>query len=502
MKFDKFLETLSIYSRSYIKERVLGGALKDIVMHGLIIGVLFSLIIPFGTDSNVNAATDGDFYEATLNESFIPSVDSKLLVPTTNIADSDFDEMDSEFVSDDEDNSFMEISEKGDVKKIVNFSMEVKKGDTLSNILNKAGINSSVSNKIANAFNKVYSLRRIRIGDKFSVAIYVNKFDNEFLELESLIYEPEKGIRYVVKADSEKEYVALEEKDEFDTYIARAEGTINGSFLGSALDAGIPRSVIAEYIKLYEMTIDFSSDIQKGDKFEILYEKIMAEDGEMVKTGDILFASLNTRKTAMDLYRYDDGKFVDYYDEKGRSARKSLSKKPLNVRARISSSFGWRRHPVLKRSIMHWGVDYAVSKGTPVYAGGDGVIVARQWKGSYGKYIRIKHNSEYQTAYAHLNGWAKGVSVGKRVKKGDLIAYVGSTGRSTGPHLHYEVVKNGKKINPRTISVATGKTLTDNQLSKFKKEYKDIQLAYNKLKEKNLAQADIKNIMPVAVAKK
>ena len=498
MKVKQFLETLSLYSKSYIRERIFSTAVKDIIINGVVIGFVFSIMIPFNSGSN--AAIDGEFGEITLNEAFVPATDSALLVPDSNIDEESMDEMDSEFVNDD-DNSFMEISEEGDVKKIVNYSIEVKKGDTLSGILNKSGIGTNNANKIAKAFNKVYSLRRIRIGNKFSVAVYVNKFDNEFIELESLIYEPQKGLRYIVKADSEKEYVAAEEKDEFDTYIARAEGTINGSFLGSALKAGIPRSVVAEYIKLYEMTIDFSSDIQKGDKFEILYEKIMAEDGEMIKTGDILFASLNTRKTAMDLYRFDDGKFVDYYDEKGRSARKSLSKKPLQRKARISSPFGWRRHPILKRSIMHWGVDYAAPKGTPVYAGGDGVIVARQWKGSYGKYIRIKHNSEYQTAYAHLNGWKRGITVGKRVKKGDLIAYIGNTGRSTGPHLHYEVIKNGKKINPRKIRVATGKTLKGNQLNKFKKERGNIELAYNKLKEKNIAQADIKQVMPVAVAK-
>ena len=171
---------------------------------------------------------------------------------------------------------------------------------------------------------------------------------------------------------------------------------------------------------------------------------------------------------------------VDYYNEKGQAMKKFLHKKPMAYQqARISSPFGKRRHPIYKDVRIHWGVDYAAPKGSAVYAGGDGVIVAAKYNGGYGKYIKIRHNSEFSTAYGHLNGYAKGIRPGVRVKQGQLIAYVGSTGRSTGPHLHYEVIKNGKRVNPLTIKAATGNNLGGQNLKKFKTMVADLKKSYS-----------------------
>ena len=192
----------------------------------------------------------------------------------------------------------------------------------------------------------------------------------------------------------------------------------------------------------------------------------------MVKNGDILYAELNLGKDKISLYRYEDlNGGVDYYNEKGIVLKRTLDKKPMEFRsARISSRFGWRRHPILKRRILHSGVDYAAPKGTRIYASADGVVKRAQRAGGYGNYVVIRHNSEFSTGYAHMNGFAKGIRPGVRVKQGQVIGYVGSTGRSTGPHLHFEVIKNGKKVDPLKVKAATGTNLAGKDLQRFKTE--------------------------------
>ena len=194
--------------------------------------------------------------------------------------------------------------------------------------------------------------------------------------------------------------------------------------------------------------------------------------GKVVKNGDILYAELNLGRDKIALYRYEDlNGGVDYYNSKGIVLKRALDRKPMEFRsARISSRFGWRRHPILKRRILHSGVDYAAPKGTRIYASADGVVKRAQWAGGYGRYVVIRHNSEFSTGYAHMNGFAKGIRPGVRVKQGQVIGYVGSTGRSTGPHLHFEVIKNGKKVDPLKVKAATGTNLAGKDLQRFKAE--------------------------------
>ena len=192
-------------------------------------------------------------------------------------------------------------------------------------------------------------------------------------------------------------------------------------------------------------------------------------DGKVLRPGNILYAAMTLGGTKTALYRYADDGFVDYFDSAGRSARKALLRTPIDG-ARLSSSFGMRKHPVMGYSRMHKGIDFAAGKGTPIYAAGDGIVERASRFGNFGNYIRLRHNSDYATAYGHLSRYAKGIHPGKRVKQGQVIGYVGSTGRSTGPHLHYEVLYNGKQVNPLSVKLPTGTKLAGKALAGFKAE--------------------------------
>ena len=203
----------------------------------------------------------------------------------------------------------------------------------------------------------------------------------------------------------------------------------------------------------------------------------------MVHTGNILYAALIMRKNKVELYRFKDSSGnVQYYNAKGLAMQKTLHRKPLAFQsARISSPFGKRFHPILRKYKIHWGVDYAAPAGTPVYAAGEGVVEAARYNGGYGNYVKIRHNSQYSTAYGHMKSIARGIRPGVRVKQGQVIAYVGSTGRSTGSHLHYEIIQNGKRVNPLTTKAAAGADLSGQSLKKFKQQVAQLQATHKKL---------------------
>jgi murein DD-endopeptidase MepM/ murein hydrolase activator NlpD len=222
-----------------------------------------------------------------------------------------------------------------------------------------------------------------------------------------------------------------------------------------------------DFIRLFSFDIDFQRDIHPGDGFDILFERYVESEGESAYSGNVQFASLTVGGRTHRLYRFEteDGD-VDYFDAKGESARKALLRTPIDG-ARLSSRFGMRKHPILGYSRMHPGVDFAAPTGTPIMAAGSGVIEFIGRNGGYGKYIRIRHNAEYSTAYAHLNGYATGMTRGKRVKQGDVIGYVGTTGLSTGPHLHYEVLLKGSQVNPMNLKLPSGIRLAGADLKRF-----------------------------------
>jgi len=248
----------------------------------------------------------------------------------------------------------------------------------------------------------------------------------------------------VVKLGGDGQFLSKEIERPLVHSLERAVGSITTNLYDAATQAGLPIDVLMETMHIFSYDVDFQREIQRGDRFEVLFQTVHNERGEPVETGPILYAALWVSSKKIELYRYEaeDGP-TDYLDVNGKSARKTLMRTPING-ARLSSGFGMRKHPILGYSRKHLGIDFAAPRGTPILAAGDGVIERAGRNGSYGKYIRIRHNGTYQTAYAHLNSYARGIKSGKHVRQGQVIGYVGSTGRSTGSHLHYEVLKNGK----------------------------------------------------------
>ena len=246
-----------------------------------------------------------------------------------------------------------------------------------------------------------------------------------------------------------------------------AKGIIETSLYETMKKQDLSDLIINEVIRIYSFDVDFQRDIYEGDSFEILFSREKNEDGEIVKISDPEYLMLSSREVPLIYYLYTSDEFSEYFDENGKGMTKSLMKTPING-ARLSSSYGMRKHPISGYNKMHKGVDFAAPTGTPIFAAGNGVVEYAGRNGGYGKYIRIRHDSTYKTAYAHLNAYKKGINNGARVKQGDIIGYVGSTGKSTGPHLHYEIIVNGKQINPANLKLPSGRKLNKNQLEDFK----------------------------------
>ena len=244
------------------------------------------------------------------------------------------------------------------------------------------------------------------------------------------------------------------------------EGKIFQSLYKTATDLGMQANTIIEFARIYGFQVDFQRDIRKKDSFQIMYEVFEDDDGKVFETGNIIFANLKLSGVNNSLYYFDKKGSEGHYDENGKSIKKALMKTPING-ARLSSSFGMRKHPIDGYNKMHRGTDFAAPMGTPIMASGDGIILRARWCGGGGNCIKIKHNSNYQTVYAHLKNFARGIKERVRVKQGQIIGYVGSTGKSTGPHLHYEVIRNGKKINSQKLNLPSGKVLKNKNRKTF-----------------------------------
>ena len=237
----------------------------------------------------------------------------------------------------------------------------------------------------------------------------------------------------------------------------------------SAVEAGIEPNIIVEFANIFGFEVDFQRDIRSGDKFEVYYERYVDEDGIIRNTGKIIYASMFVNNKELSLYNFKFKNKEGYYDEDGKSVIKTLMKTPING-ARLSSSYGMRKHPILGYNKLHQGTDFAAPRGTPIMASGSGVILRAQKYKGYGNFVSIKHNSTYVTAYGHMSKYGRGIKKGVRVNQGQIIGYVGSTGMSTGPHLHYEVIKNGKRINSQRLKLPTGKVLNNKARNTFEVE--------------------------------
>ncbi len=346
----------------------------------------------------------------------------------------------------------------------------VRRGDTLMRALVAAGAVRAEAAEAIAALREIYDPRRLMPGQEISVTLASAGDDSD----------PPRLLQVIVEASAERAVAAT--RGEGDRFAAtdiervlrgvdrRIAGVITDNLFTSARRADLPVPVIMALIRLYSWDVDFQRDIQRGDSFEVFYERLHDLDGAPVKEGEIAFASLVLSGKEVSLYRFKDhhGE-VDYYHPNGESVRKALLRTPVDG-ARLSSRYGKRKHPVLGYTKMHRGVDFAAPRGTPIMAGGDGVVEASGRNGAYGKYVRIRHNSEYKTAYGHMSRIAKAARRGKRVRQGDIIGYVGSTGRSTGPHLHYEILLGGRQINPMTLDLPTGAKLASADLDRFRAE--------------------------------
>ena len=365
----------------------------------------------------------------------------------------------------------------------------IRSGDTVSGRLQELGVPYAEVHQALEAMEEHFDPRKIRVGQELVIETQPMR-DEENRKLRSLgkMTLPFSPAAELVVARHGDEFRA--EKIERKLYTVRraAKTTLKYSLYGSAAEAGIPQEVIARLIRVYSWNVDFQRDIRSGDEIEILYEVKQTEDGFVMDYGDIEYARLVTGGRDLPLYRFEtpDG-HVDFFDPNGQSARKTLMRTPVDG-ARVSSGFGMRRHPILGYNKMHKGVDFAAPTGTPIYAAGDGVVERSGRWGAYGKYVRLRHNSTLKTAYAHLH--RINVRAGERVKQGQVIGTVGSTGRSTGPHLHYEVIVNGKQVNPRGVDLPTGEQLEGKTLQAFQSHIRELNREYADLSSRErFAQA-------------
>ncbi len=321
-----------------------------------------------------------------------------------------------------------------------------KRGDTLSHAFSSIGVSEREVFGFINKLKTEFDPRKLKIGNK--IKLYLNKENPKLVEGVALHLDKVRSIE-VFKIDNN--YILNKYKEPIVVTFHKVSSEINNSLYISAKKAGLPIPVLMEVVKIYSFDVDFQREIKAGDAFEVLYQIHNNKSGEIVKTGPVLRSVLVLGGERLPLYRYEyEEDYFEYFDSEANSAKKALMRTPLDG-ARISSVFGNRKHPILGYTKMHKGVDFAAPRNTPVFAAGDGIIEYAKRNGGYGKFIRIRHNSDYKTAYAHLDRYANNIRVGTKVKQGDIIGYVGSTGRSTGPHLHYEIIFRNKQVNPLKV---------------------------------------------------
>jgi murein DD-endopeptidase MepM/ murein hydrolase activator NlpD len=345
--------------------------------------------------------------------------------------------------------------------------VRVERGDTLASVLARADVPARQTHAAVEALRAVYNPRHLQVGQEIALTLAASESGMDLVGLELA----ERFDRYAgITLYPDGGYKSFLAPKRLTRLNARTAGTIKSSLFSDGIEAGVPARTMANFMRLFSFDIDFERDIHPEDKFELVYDRYIDRDGNLVHNGDLLYAGLEVGGKVRGYYRFGDGDGEDaYYDADGRSIRKALLRTPVDG-ARKSSGFGMRRHPISGYTKMHKGIDFAAPRGTPIRAAGDGVISFAGTKGGYGRYISIRHNSDYTTAYAHMHRLAKGMRKGQRVKQGQVIGYVGSTGRSTGPHLHYEVLLKGKHVNPTQLRLPSGKSLTGPELARFKQQ--------------------------------
>lgn len=357
--------------------------------------------------------------------------------------------------------------------------IKVGKGQSLAATLASADVPEDEAKQVMNAVSKQFDMRKLRQGQELNLVLEPASTTTGY-QLASLNFAPDPLQTIQVSRDDDGDIVADLDKKKVKQIREARRVDIRGSFHGSADKADLPNRVTANAIKLFSYAVDFQRDVRTGDRLDVLYDSYKTDDGYVARTGDIIFARLKSRGREYSLYRYENssGK-VDYYTAEGKSIRKSsgLMKTPVAF-GRLTSGFGYRRHPVLGYTKLHTGVDFGAPIGTAVYAAADGVIEKAGRFSSYGNYIRLRHSAKMSTAYAHLSRYGKGIRPGTRVKQGQIIGYVGNTGRSTGPHLHFEVLMNGVAVNPKSVTYAADNSLQGKDLQRFKQKVRSLGQEY------------------------
>jgi len=370
--------------------------------------------------------------------------------------------------------NFKEVTKTNDFLNLTNFLISkinspykeinyvIKNNDTVEKILNKFKIKNEDIRNISAKLN-AKKLTNIYSGRKFSLIL--KKLEDGSNTIVNLIY-PINNTTNIEIRKYQNDFLLKENILQLYKKEVVVKNVIKNNLYSSAINSGIEPNIIVEFARIFGFEVDFQRDIRKGDWFEILYEKFEDDNNKVRDTGKIIYASMYVNGEEINLYNFNYKNDQEYYDIKGKSITKSLMKTPING-ARLSSSFGMRKHPILGYNKMHRGTDFAAPSGTPIMASGSGTITRARWCGGGGNCVKIKHNSTYETIYAHMKAFAKGIKEGKKVRQGQIIGYVGSTGLSTGPHLHYEVLIDGKKVNSQRLKLPSGKILKGDARKQF-----------------------------------
>ena len=370
--------------------------------------------------------------------------------------------------------NFKEITENKEFSNLANFFISkinspyeeieyvIKNNDTVEKILKKYKIRDVDIKKISLKL-KQKKLANIYSGRK--LLLILKKLEDGSKTIVNFLY-PINNTTSVEVRKVQNDFIVKENILQLYKKEVVVKKVITNNLYSSAVSSGVEPNIIVEFARVFGFEVDFQRDIRKGDWFEILYEKFEDDNNKVRDTGKIIYASMYVNGEEINLYNFKYKNEENYYDVKGKSITKSLMKTPING-ARLSSSFGMRKHPILGFNKMHRGTDFAAPSGTPIMASGSGTVTRARWCGGGGNCVKIKHNSTYETIYAHMKAFAKGIKEGRKVKQGQIIGYVGSTGLSTGPHLHYEVIVNGKKVNSQKLKLPSGKTLKGDERKQF-----------------------------------
>jgi murein DD-endopeptidase MepM/ murein hydrolase activator NlpD len=346
--------------------------------------------------------------------------------------------------------------------------VEVKRGETMQEAVERTGIGEDEARHVVDLMAKTFDIAHIRAGLAFQAAVLAPRDARSDVKLVSLTMPASAAKTITISRTFDGALQLHEQEEKVREQEMVASGEIRGSLYQSAVDAGATPQLTHQVVQLFAHKLDFSRDIQPGDRFSLVFDRKITESGKVVETGDLIYAELEANGQKTRFYRFDrkDGP-ADYFDETGKNIKGFLLKTPVDG-ARITSLFGMRKHPILGYTRAHQGIDFGAGTGTPILAAGDGVVAEAGRKGGYGNWLRIRHTGGWDTGYGHISRYAKGVHAGVHVKQGQVVAYVGATGLATGPHLHYEVWKNGARVNPLSAKVPQGTVLGGRELAAFK----------------------------------